>query len=80
MTWKALFARLKDPMIVFALMLAVAGQLQQQGDMLLSLVGPKWAGFILSMIGGGVAMLRILQTLPAKPEDTHDDGTAGESQ
>lgn len=81
MTWAALFARLKDPTIALAILLAVSGEVQAQSDWLLSWLGPTAAGRVLSAVGLTVAILRILQTLPPKvPPDTHDDGTAGESQ
>lgn len=81
MTWKSLLDRLKDPTIVFAIVLAGIGQVQASSDVLLSWLGPTAAGHVLSLVGVVAAMLRIVQTLPPKPSaDTHDDGTAGESE
>lgn len=79
MTWASLLARLKDPTIVFAIVLAACGQIQADSGALLQWIGPKIAGHVLSIVGIIAAVLRILQTLPPK-EPPHDDGTAGESQ
>jgi hypothetical protein len=67
MTWRTLWHRLKDPTIVFALVLAICGQLQASSDALLSWLGPEAAGHVLTLIGVIAAALRILQTLP--PDD-----------
>jgi hypothetical protein len=81
MTWKDLFARLKDPTIVFALLAAFGGEIQAQTNALLEFLGPTWAGRLVSAGALIAAMLRVLQTMPPKPSpDTHDDGTSSDSQ
>jgi len=80
MTWKMLLSRLKDPTIALALLAAVLGEVQAQSHALTELVGPTLAGRLLSAGALLAAILRILQTMPPRPPDTHDDGTAGGSE
>lgn len=72
MTWKDLKARLSDPIVAGGLVLMVLGEVQRQSDVLLSWLGPKGAGVVLSLIGVGAMVIRQIQALLA-PKETQDD-------
>jgi hypothetical protein len=48
----------------FAIALAAAGAIQAQSDSILPLLGPHWAGLVLSGVGVAIAVLRVLTTAP----------------
>jgi hypothetical protein len=73
MTWKDMKARLSDPIVAGGLTLLVLGEVQRQSDVLLSWLGPKGAGFVLSLLGIGAMVIRYIQALPAPPKGADDD-------
>lgn len=72
MTWKALKARLADPIVVGGLVLLVLGEVQAQSDVLLSWLSPTAAGRVLSLIGILAMAIRYIQTLPAPAQEDDD--------
>ena len=73
MTWNNLKARLSDPIVAGGLLLLVIGEVQRQSDVLLSWLGPKGAGVVLSLIGIAGVVIRHIQALPAPPKGEDDD-------
>lgn len=77
MTWKALKARLSDPIVLGGLLLLVIGEIQAQSNVLLDWLSPEAAGRVLSAIGIVAMVIRYIQVLPAPKEENSEDSTAG---
>lgn len=73
MTWKALKARLSDPIVAGGLLLLVIGEIQAQSNVLLDWLSPAAAGRVLSLIGIVAMVIRYIQALPAPKEDNGED-------
>ena len=69
MTWKTLWARLSDPIVVGGLLLLVLGEVQAQSDVLLDWLSPTAAGRVLSLIGIIAMVIRYVQTLTPREVD-----------
>lgn len=76
MTWKALKARLSDPIVLGGLLLLVIGEIQAQSNVLLDWLSPEAAGRVLSAIGIVAMVIRYIQVLPAPKEENSEDPTA----
>lgn len=78
--WLALLEWALDPINTLGLLLVALGEMQSMTDWLVSSLGPVWSGHVLALAGIAIKVARFIQTRPVTSPDTHDDGTAGESQ
>lgn len=74
----------KDPLLIVSVLLAVTGAFQASTNQLAPLLAkyPIAFGIAMTLVSAATGTLTVLKTFIANrpAPDTHDDGTAGDSQ